>query len=83
LESLHDATFVYPSEGEIVCENPEESRESCASGLHVSHASHWEGNYGKRVLMCSVAVEDVITVQAGKIRCRKLTVLGVCESKVY
>jgi hypothetical protein len=83
LRSLYDSAFVYPQKGEVVCDNPAESNASCAAGLHVSHASYWEGNGGTKVLMCSVNLEDIITVQQGKIRCRKLTVLGVCEGEVF
>ena len=83
LSSLHDSNFKYKVGEWIEAKDVEESNKSCASGLHVSHASYWENRGGEVVLLCKVKIEDIITVQQGKIRCRKLFVIGVCESEVF
>ena len=83
LSSLHDENFRYKVGEWIEVTDPDISNESCAPGLHVSHASYWEGNNGNKVLFCKVRLEDIITVQEGKIRCKKLFVIGVCDGPVF
>ena len=50
---------------------------SCASGLHCSSADYW--NEGDTLLAVEVKLKDIICCQEGKVRCRKLKVLGVCK----
>jgi hypothetical protein len=83
LSSLYDEKFKYRINEWAEVSDVDLSNESCAPGLHVSHASYWEGNNGTKVLFCKVRLEDIITVQEGKIRCRKLFVIGVCDGTVY
>jgi hypothetical protein len=83
LASIHDPQFFYSVGTETVAADAEESSESCASGLHFSHPSYWEGKRGEKVLLCTVKLGDIITVQQGKIRARKATVIGVCDGQVF
>lgn len=84
LSSLFDPAFVYSvgeyAEAKEYDPNP---RNACSSGLHVSNSHHWEGQGGKKVIMVKVALDDILSVQQGKIRCKRLFVLGVCDSEVF
>ncbi len=84
LSSLYDPTFVY-SVGEYVEANEYDSNplNACAAGLHVSNPHYWEGQGGKKVLKVQVALSDILSVQTGKIRCKRLYVLGVCDSETF
>jgi hypothetical protein len=83
LSSLHNSKFKYKIGSYAIAENPEISNASCAPGLHVSNAQYWNGNEGKKILFCKVHIDDIITVQSGKIRCKKLFVIGVCDGDVF
>ena len=84
LSSLHDSNYIYKMNDWNHAENSnEDSKVSCGSGLHVSHKHYWNGNSGKKVLFCKVHLDDILAVQEGKIRCRKLFVLESCIGKVY
>ena len=79
LTSLYDKNFVYKI-GEIAeVENPDESNASCASGLHFSNLTYWDDNVqkykDKTYLVAEINVEDIITIQQGKIRCKKAKIL--------
>ena len=79
LTSLFDKNFVYKI-GEIAeVENPDESDASCASGLHFSNLTYWDDNVqkykDKTYLVAEINVEDIITIQQGKIRCKKAKIL--------
>ena len=79
LTSLFDKNFVYKI-GEIAeVENPDESNASCASGLHFSNLTYWDDNVqkykDKTYLVAEINVEDIITIQQGKIRCKKAKIL--------
>lgn len=80
LTSIHDKKFTYKV-GEIAeVENPDETNASCASGLHFSNLTYWDchvDNYFNRVyLVAEIDVNDIITIQQGKIRCRKAKILN-------
>ena len=80
LTSLYDKNFTYKI-GEVVeVENPDETNASCASGLHFSNLTYWDchvDNYFNRVyLVAEIDVNDIITIQQGKIRCRKAKILN-------
>jgi len=78
LTSVYDKTFVYKvGEWASVKYYDGCAQSSCSSGLHVSHANHWPG--GDRIIQCKVNVEDIIAVQEGKIRCKRLFVEGICD----
>lgn len=83
LSSLHDNNFKYKINEWIEVLDPDLSNSSCSSGLHVSNAQYWNGNAGEEILFCKVKLEDIITVQEGKIRCKKLFVIGICDGIVY
>ena len=83
LSSLHDSKFKYVVGAEAVALTPVEDDSSCASGLHVSNANYWNGMGGTNSIMCRVHLDDIITVQQGKVRCRKLFVVGVCDGDVF
>ena len=83
LSSLYDANFKYVVNEWAIAHDVDETHASCAPGLHVSHATFWEGNKGKVVLLCKVMIDDIITVQQGKIRCRKLFVMDATDVGVY
>lgn len=77
--SFHDKTFFYPETGIVEAENPDESHHSCTSGLHFSNANYWnleEDPYDSLTIVAEILLEDIITVQNGKIRCRKANVIG-------
>lgn len=51
---------------------------SCAEGLHFSHAHYWDDELenGQVIIAARIKLEDIITVQCGKIRCKKAFILG-------
>ena len=72
--SCHDRNFVYEDGKVAIAKNPDISDASCASGLHLSLALYWE--LGDTLIACEVKEEDVITIQQGKVRCKKCKVIG-------
>ena len=84
LSSLHDSNFKYTVGEYVTVEDIDlDQTKSCSNGLHVSNAQYWNGRGGEVVLFCRVHVDDIISVQEGKIRCRKLFVIGVCDGQVF
>lgn len=80
LTSLYDKNFTYKI-GEVVeAENPSETKASCASGLHFSNLTYWDSHaadyFNKVYLVAEIDVNDIITIQRGKIRCRKAKILN-------
>jgi len=50
---------------------------SCAKGLHFSNPNYWNGHIHESVLLlASIDLKDIITVQQGKLRCTRATILG-------
>lgn len=84
LSSMYDPKFKYKV-GEYAWDQNYDSDPSvpCANGLHVSNATYWENRDGKKVIMVKIALDDIIAVQKGKIRCKKLFVIGICDSEVF
>lgn len=77
LTSEYDSDFQYVVGKWVSDPNAEESNRSCAPGLHVSRVNYFPKEFSdetKLILECKVMLEDIITVQEGKIRCRKLFV---------
>ncbi len=75
--SFYDVNFKYKV-GEVVeVKDCKLSNESCAAGLHFSNLTYWErvidGNF--ICLEAEIDLDDVITVQEGKIRCKKAKIL--------
>lgn len=83
MTSLHDPKFQYKVGEWIEAKEIDESDKPCAAGLHVSHATYWENQLGKAILYCKVNLDDIITVQVGKIRCRKLFVVSFRDYEVF
>ena len=78
LTSFYDETFHYEVGKEAKVENCEESNESCASGLHFSNITYWSLSCKELKYVCleaEIDLNDIITVQEGKIRCRKAKIL--------
>ena len=79
LTSFYDNKFKYEVGKVVKVENPDMSKESCASGLHFSNMNYWNSNkdiLNSTFLMAEIDIKDVITVQEGKIRCKKAKILG-------
>lgn len=75
--SFYDVNFKYKV-GEVVEVNDyESSNESCAAGLHFSNLTYWETEIDEDFicLEAEIDLDDVITVQEGKIRCKKARIL--------
>ncbi len=82
MSSIYDKKYIYKI-GINKVDEYDSSSNSSAAGLHVSHASYWNYSEGEKVLFCKVKLEDIITVQEGKIRCKQLEVIGVCDGEAY
>lgn len=78
LSSLYNENFIYEVGKIVEVKDAEESNESCASGLHFSNLTYWDFQIDytdKAYLVAEINVEDIITIQRGKIRCRKAKIL--------
>lgn len=79
LSSLYDENFIYEVGKIAEVKDAEESNESCAKGLHFSNLTYWDFELreytDKTYLVAEIDVEDIITIQEGKIRCRKAKIL--------
>lgn len=81
LSSLYDEDFFYKIGETVICENPREDNSSCSPGLHFSNPTYWDNNCDKLLdevvyLKAEIELKDIITVQEGKIRCRKAKILS-------
>lgn len=79
LTSFYDPNFQYEVGKIVEAENPDESNKSCAPGLHFSNANYWnnkEDVANSTFLIARINLDDIITVQDGKIRCRKALIIG-------
>lgn len=86
LRSLYDKNFVYKIGGFAVCINPKEDNSSCSPGLHFSNLTYWDNKCEKSFndlvyLKAEIDLQDIITIQEGKIRCRKAKILSKIEIK--
>ena len=84
LSSLHDGNFVYEVGKIAICENPREDNSSCSPGLHFSNLTYWDNKADACFddliyLKAEIKLKDIITVQEGKIRCRKAKILDKIE----
>ena len=82
LTSFYDNSFQYKIGEWAIALNPEESIESCTQGLHFSNAGYWNDHAditNSTFLIARINLEDIITVQRGKIRCRKAFILGTYD----
>lgn len=75
--STYDDTFQY-RDGEVAeVDNCDKSSKSCTSGLHCSYPGYWD--MGDTLIAVEVNIKDIITVQEGKARCKRLKVIGECK----
>jgi hypothetical protein len=73
-KSCHNSNFVYEDGKISEVKNPDMSEQSCSTGIHLSTALYWES--GDTLIACKVKEKDIITVQEGKVRCKKCLVIG-------
>ena len=78
MTSFYDKNFKYEVGKIIEVKDAEISNASCARGLHFSNANCWNNEVGADTgyLMAEIDIKDIITVQQGKIRCKKAKILG-------
>lgn len=81
LTSFHDETFQYKVGEWAVVKDPDMSNAACASGLHFSNANYWNKVVGTDTvyLVAKIMLDDIITVQQGKIRCKRAFILDKYE----
>jgi len=72
--SCYDSNFIYEDGKIVTVKNPDLSNNSCSTGIHLSTSSYW--NQGDTLIACEVNKDDVITIQQGKVRCKKCKVIG-------
>lgn len=78
LTSMYDNDFKYVVGEYAIAENPDMSNMACSNGLHFSTATYYDEKitYNARtILVAEIELNDIITVQAGKIRCKRAKIL--------
>ena len=79
LTSFYDRNFKYIVGKWAEVKEFDMSDKSCASGLHFSNATYWDHSGNPRettFLIAKIRLEDIITVQQGKIRCKRAFIMG-------
>ena len=81
LTSFYDKTFQYKIGEWVEVKDPNISNRACATGLHFSNPNYWdmEGRGDTIYLMAKIMLDDIITVQCGKIRCKRAFILDKYE----
>ena len=81
LTSIYDETFQYKIGEWVEVKEPEISNRACTTGLHFSNPNYWdmEGRGDITYLMAKIMLDDIITVQWGKIRCKRAFILDKYE----
>ena len=82
LSSFYDDSFIYKVGEWAEVTNYDTSSASCASGLHFSNPNYWnayERMESSTILIAKIRLEDIITVQKGKIRCKRAFILGTYD----
>lgn len=72
--SVYDPLFIYEDGKTVKVENPDKSNKSCSSGIHCSTPFYWSD--GDTIIEVEVKLKDIITVQDGKVRAKKVKVIG-------
>ena len=76
--SCHDESFIYEDGKESVVADADTNPEkSCSSGIHVADPMYWDS--GDTIIACQFRLEDVLAVQQGKVRVRRVLCLGECN----
>lgn len=82
--SVHDPYFLYRIGKTVEVEADPDPSVSCGSGLHASTLDYWEGNDDANACIAvDIRVEDIICVLDGKVRCKRLTVVGEVENSIH
>lgn len=79
LSSYYDPNFIYKIGEWAEVSDYDPSSHSCSKGLHFSNPNYWNNAENARdstFLIAKIKLEDIITVQAGKIRCKRAFILG-------
>ena len=81
LTAEHDTRFQYPKRGMIEIADAEISDASCASGLHFAGAEYYSQNdkEGSIILVAKINLDDIITIQSGKVRCKRAFICGIAD----
>ena len=83
LHSFYDDKFEYEINKTIVARHSDtKTNKSCSGGLHFSNANCWSDVIMPKesvFLMAEIDLNDIITVQRGKIRCTKAKILGAYD----
>ena len=80
--SFYDVDFKYMVGEVIEAPGAELSNQSCAAGLHFSNMNYWntcDNINTSTFLMAEIDLDDIITVQQGKIRCKRAKILGTYD----
>ncbi|MHA1360886.1 MAG: hypothetical protein ACTSRC_22420, partial [Candidatus Helarchaeota archaeon] len=72
--SCYDENFIYQDGKISEVKDADMSNASSSTGIHCSLVTYWEE--GDTTIAVEIKKEDVITVQEGKVRCRKVKVIG-------
>lgn len=78
LTSIFDENFKYEIGEWVEADFYDDSILSCVEELHFSHARYWDVELedGQVIIAARIKLEDIITVQCGKIHCKKAFILG-------
>ena len=78
--SCYDEKFIYEDKKIIKVKNYDKSDKSCAEGIHLSTPLYWD--QGDTLIQCEVDFKDIITIQEGKVRCKKCKVIGEIKNEM-
>ena len=84
LSSFYDGNFVYKIGEYVEVDDADMSDNSCSTGLHFSNATYWNSKEDvseSTFLIAKIKIEDIITVQKGKIRCKRAFIMGKYDIK--
>lgn len=84
LSSIFDKRFKYKI-GEYAIEprTDDDQTSYTGPGLYVSNAQKFNGQGGEKILLCKVHIDDIVSIQNGDIRCKKLFVIDICDGLVF
>ena len=85
LSSWYDPDFVYKIGETVEVEDYDESDISCGKGLHFSNPNYFNchlSDIRTVILIAEIDLDDIITVQEGKIRCKRAKIIGKYDFEV-
>lgn len=77
--SCYDSKFEYKDNQIVKVKDYNKFNTSCGEGIHLSTPLYW--NEGDTLIACEVNLKDIITIQRGKVRCKKCKVIGEVKLK--